>query len=178
MDKIFIVSTDKYNKNKYILAEYLSNVFDLSIANTIVYTNNTSILDNYKYLSILDLNNILLAYKNNALLYAITYADKDDNNTIETITIDDYYNNDIFCLSIEAFNNICENKLVNCIVIWIDSNLKQNNISFNEISHFEESLKDIPYLYFNENINHVCQIVYKYFSGNKDEKQKILEENS
>lgn len=180
MEKIFIVTTNKDDINKYFLAEHLSNMFDLDIAHTtICNTENFKDFTEYKYLSSLAISDMMLAYKNNALLYSLNIVDKYGNNVIESITMDDYYNKDIFCMSIEAFNNISDNRLVNCLVIWLDSNIRAvTNISLNMIKYFEESIKDIPYLYFNEDINTVYKVVDAYLNGDPIMREQILEENS
>jgi hypothetical protein len=94
--------------------------------------------------------------------------------------MDDFYNNDIFCLSIEAFLNISESRLTNCVVIWIDDlckNCKTPNI-INYIGKFEELIQDLPYLYFNESMHEIKNILNKYFSASPEEKLQILQENS
>ena len=124
----------------------------------------------------MDLTNIYLAYKNNALLYVNT----DINNISIGITIDDFLNNDISIIPIKDFNMISDKILndYNILVIWLDSKSKGKE-DFNEIKYLQDRLQTLTYMYFyDESKEDICSTIFKYLDSPEDIKIKILENNS
>ena len=130
MEKIFILTTDTKDMCvAYKLATYISSKYDLDIAKTFTSSFDIDVCkDNKEHFMFFDVNDMVIAYKNNAMLYCLSESEKSIG-----IAIDEYYNNDIFCMSVEAFNNISESLLVNIFVIWIDS--KSKNLDTNTINN-------------------------------------------
>ena len=102
-NKIFI--TGPHSVEKLDIAKYLSEINDnLSIGNR--FTNDPEYKDSGEdnYIYYLSTQSIDLTYKNNFVLFV------DTNNYISTgITMDSYYNNDIFVMELNEFNNISDN---------------------------------------------------------------------
>ena len=125
-----------------------------------------------------------LTYKNNFMLFVNT------NNYISTvITMDTYYNSDIFVMEIDEFNNISDNifksESNDIIVVWIDSNYDKNDefsrLDLNESIFLEKRLttENIKYLYFfNDDEDTIVNTVIKYLEGNAEERENILTENN
>lgn len=166
--KIFLVSTDNMLDNIYDIAEYLSKQYDLDIA--ITYHN---INEKNKYIEYLSTDDIVLAYKNNAVLYCTT---KDEYT--HCLSMDEYYNKDIFCMSIEDYNSISESKLGDILVIWIDTKRKVSKFTHLEVNSFIESLQDVKYMYFLETDQKILSTIDAYILGLNSEKERILLENS
>lgn len=129
------------------------------------------------YIYYLDPNVINLSYKNNAFVYIIT------EDYISTgITLDDFYNNDIVCISTKNFNKIIDKVFTenDCLVIWVDSknhngvNLKEELI---ETKYLEENLHKFNYLYFiDEDFDVISNIVIEYITGDEAKRKMFLEE--
>lgn len=176
MEKIFIVTTDKTKLNTaYNIAKSISGEFGLDVAKTFISDLNLPICkDNPEYFTYFDVNDMVIAFKNNAMLYCVTESENSMG-----ISLDDFYNTDIFCMSVEAFNNISESLLLNILVIWIDS--KQNTID-NETIHnvkvFMNTLESLKYMYFIEDINSIERTISEYINGNSRRRLELLEENS
>jgi hypothetical protein len=171
MKKLIIISTNSKNEDKYKLANYLSNKYDLDIADT--FTSSDTI-DNSNYIHY-NIKDIMLSYKNNALLYCLT---NNDNSHIG-ITMDEYYNKNIFIMPIGGLLNIPENRLVNTLVIWIDQ--KINSIDdFTDIKNSNilmDYLDNLDYMYFNEDIEEIQDILDSYMIASDEEKLQIIENN-
>ncbi len=169
--KLFIITTDPNNLDKYTLAEYLSNKYDLDIAYSFTSTDDIS---NYRITYSVD--EIILAYRNNALLSCFSDT---QNNIHQGITMDEFYNKDIFCMTMQEFANISDSRLCNCLVIWIDQNKDTVDFEYINVSkYFNQSLENIPYIYFNENIDKVKEIVSEYLEADDTRKKEIIKENS
>jgi hypothetical protein len=117
---------------------------------------------------------MVIAYKNNAMLYCLSESEKSIG-----ISMDEYYNTDIFCMSVEAFNNISESLLVNILVIWIDS--KANTTDENQINNSKilmNTLDSLKYMYFIEDFKTIRKIICEYLDATPAKQLEILEENS
>jgi hypothetical protein len=180
--KIFITgpsTIDKLNIAKVLVEKN----DDLSIAER--FTNNDEYInsENDEYIYYLSTQEIDLSYKNNALLFVNT------NNYISNgITLDSYYNNDICVMSLCEFNNISDvifkSELNDIVVIWVDSNIK-NNLSkedVNETEFLQERINsdlNIKYMYFfNESIDNIVNIILEYLDADEVKKNELLEENN
>ena len=178
--KFFIVGAQSVDKLS--LAKKLIEMNDsLSIAET--FTNNTEYKEgsNDNYLYYLESQEIDLAYKNNSLLYVST-----DNYISYGITMDSFYTNDIFCISIKDFNNISnvvfESKLYDILIIWLDEKITEMNKEIrediNESKYLISRLESLKYIYFfNENTDIIADIALEYLSSDEEKRQEIIENN-
>jgi len=173
--KIFLVSI-----NKDSLFNIADNLYKLNDALSIspCFSTDIQYKDELTYNTYyLDVETIRLSYKNNSLLCVVT-----DNYISTGITIDDFYNNDIFIMSIKEYNTI-PNKIFNnhdIITVWVDTKNNSNISSLDmiEVNFFIERLENLDYLYFIENENLIEETIYKYINSNEEEKNKILLENN
>lgn len=154
--KIFIVTTDCYSTYSSELANILENMYDLSLANKFSSDDSSDIQYN--------IEDIILSFKNNALLYCYV-----KNNITYGITMDEFYNKDIFCVPLEGFINIADNKLDNSIIIWIDSKYINNDSDILSKVNCMESLlsdkKDCLYFNHKENINYIKESVINFLDN-------------
>ena len=176
--KIIITGIDSINKIE--LAKYIISKDDeLSICPTFTSDDEYigKISDNYIYY--LNPNIIDLSYKNNSFIYIST-----ENYISNGITIDDFYNNDIICLSTKNFNKIINDVFEkhDCLIVWVDSKFHEGINSkeeLTEIKYLEEIISKQKYLYFiDEDFDIISDIILKYITGTEETKSKILEENS
>lgn len=171
MQKFFIITTDPNNSDKYKLAEYLSEHYGLDIAYSFTSDDDVS---NYKVHYSID--EIVLSYRNNALLSCLSDT---KNNIHQGFTMDEFYNKNLFCMSMKEFANVSESLLNNCLVLWLDQ--KKDGIDYEyilESKRFNELLDNISYMYFNEDLNVVKQIMNDYLNASADKKLEIINENS
>lgn len=169
--KFFIITTDPNNTDKYKLAEYLSEKYDLDIAYSFTTSDDIS---NYKVQYSID--EIVLSYRNNALLSCLSDT---KNNIHHGFTMDEFYNKDLFCMSMKEFANISESLLNNCIVIWLDQH--KNDVDYEyvlESKNFIQLLENITYMYFNEDLSEIKTILLEYLNADYDKKLEIIKENS
>lgn len=176
MEKIFILTTNTKDIDvAYNLATYISSKYDLDIAQTFTSSLELDVCQNNPtYFRFFDVNDMVIAYKNNAMLYCLSESEKSMG-----ISMDEYYNTDIFCMSVEAFNNISESLLVNILVIWIDS--KANITDENQINNTKilmNTLDSIKYMYFIEDFKTIRKIICEYLDATPIKQLEILEENS
>lgn len=173
MEKIFIITTLNDDiKIALDIAEYISDKYDLDIATT--YITNATNNDYKQYFAEFSLNDMILAFKNNAMLYCLT-----KNSDSIGISMDEYYNNDIFCMNVEAFNNISESILMNAIIVWIDGKSRKSSLQeMNNVKILISLLDSIPYLYFNENSEYIKNVLSEYIEANPIDRKLIIEENS
>lgn len=177
MEKIFLVANNYNIDNIHLIADKISQLFGLTIAPTCISTLdavNSESLITKKYFKELDNQVFFLAFKNNAMLYSLV-----NNNYNIGITMEDFYNNDIFCLSLDALENVPESRLINSLIIWVD--IPTQNITKQDISSANiilEIIENTPYLYFYENVEKIISVVSGYLQGDDETKQHILEENS
>ena len=141
-----------------------------------------SVNDNYIYY--LSTQDIDLTYKNNFILFINT-----NNYISEGITLDTFYNNDIFIMTPQDFNNISSNifkESYDILVVWLDTNYNKSNDKLNkdiiESKFLEERLSSekINYVYFfNEENDLISDIILKYIECDDQElRNQILLENN
>lgn len=177
MEKIFILTTSPKDINRaYKVASYISDKYDLDIASTFTTNRKSLDIDNeyIRYYQDFDINDMVIAFKNNAMLYCLT-----NNCDSIGISLDEYYNNDIFCMTVEAFNNIADSMLLNMLVIWIDA--KTTNTTNDDqvnVKILLNTLDSIPYMYFNESTRIIKQTICEYIEATPTRRQEILDENS
>jgi hypothetical protein len=91
--------------------------------------------------------------------------------------MDEYYNSDIFCMTIEEFLNISESRLSNVLIIWLDCINIDKTLQHN-VKIFINTLESLDYLYFNENDNDkILEVIKEYLNADNNIKKQILEEN-
>lgn len=178
MTKIFIIGLNNIDKLKY--AKAIENLDDdLSISQR--FTNDTGYKDMPydEYTFYLDSMDVDISYKNNAFLFM---SSKD--MVYSGITLDSFYNEDIFCMNINEFNNIPDYifEMNDILVVWLDSKTNAKDKETKEelfgIKHFLERIDKLNTLYFlNENEENVAKVILNYLESNEEGKQKILEEN-
>lgn len=176
MEKIFIITTSKDKlKTAYDIANYVSSKYDLDVAKTFTSNLDIDICKSVpEYFTYFDVNDMIIAFKNNAMLYCLSEAEKSIG-----ISLDEYYNNDIFCMTVEAFNNISESLLMNMIVIWIDSKASNGSIDImNNVKILLNTLDSIKYMYFTEDYKVIKRIVCEYIDASPKRQLELLEENS
>lgn len=170
MQKIILVDTNSTLISVRQVSDNLNRLCDLRIAERF-----NSGLDEYSKLN-LDFQEVVMAYKNNAIFSCIT--DTDNNTT--GITMDEYYNSNVIYLSVAELMNVSDHKLTNCLIVWIDSD--KWSCSSEDISiatNMEKIIHNCEYLYFLKNeLDVAVKTICRYIDGDKEEKQNILEENS
>ena len=175
--KIFIIGSNKIDKMSF--ARQITELDDdLSISQ--IFTNDESYKDSTNdHIYYLSPNDIDLSYKNNAFLFIVA------KDLIYTgITFDSFYNEDIFCLSIEEFNSI-PNYIFehnDILIVWLDTKIngrdKTNENDILATKHLIEKIDSLNILYFlDESEETVANIVIEYLEGDPETKQNILEEN-
>lgn len=174
--KIIIVGIHKINKldiAKYIVEHNDDLNIVPSFTSDELYKDKIS--DTYIYY--LDPNIIDLIYKNNAFLFIET-----KDYTSKGVTCDDFYNNDILCVSLEEFNNIIDKELINNenIILWVDTKYHGSFNIKNEITETKyllERLNKLKYLYFlDETPEYINEVLFKYINGDESTKKYLLEE--
>lgn len=171
--KIFIIGHTNIDTLEVGLALQSKND-DLNIAPS--FSSNLTADDHIPHRYYLDKETINISYKNNALLYVYT----DDNESVG-MTYDDYYNNNVFCMSIHSFNiipDIIFNDKYDTLIVWVDSSKeKPSDSDICDIPYIEERLVSLNYLYFcNEDIDIITNIINEYICGDDDTRSKLLYE--
>jgi len=170
MQKIILVDTNSTLISVRQVSDDLNRLCDLRIAERF-----NSGLDEYSKLN-LDFQEVVMAYKNNAIFSCIT--DTDNNTT--GITMDEYYNSNVIYLSVAELMNVSDHKLTNCLIVWIDSD--KWSCSSEDISiatNMEKIIHNCEYLYFLKNeLDVAVKTICRYIDSDKEERQNILEENS
>lgn len=177
MTKIFITGSKDIDKLS-LAKKIVERDDDLSISQT--FTNNEeskdSVGDDYMYY--LDPKDIDLAYKNNAFLYIAA-----EDLLYHGITLDSFYNEDIFCMNLSEFNNIPDYifNYNDVLVIWLDTKLSKRNSKDEDVmasKYIIEKLDKINIMYFlDEDYNDVIEIIMEYLMGDVETRQKLLDEN-
>jgi len=175
--KILIVGSH-YNIDK---AKYASNIVAINDNMTIsqYITNNKELVEqngNYKFISTDDIE---ISLKNNSFMFLLT-----KDNALKGITLDMLYNNDIFILNIDEFNNIPENILGHndILVIWLDTKYHNHDESLHkdilETKFLLERLEYVNYMYFlDEPTEVVTKAVLNYCEAKtQEEREEILQE--
>ena len=172
---IKIIITGLNYIDKLPLANKLIEIDDnLSIGQE--FTTNKFLYDDNSFGQYIDLETLSLSYKNNALFYVHT-----EDFMSNGLTLDEYYNNDIFCINIEDVNLISDSMIDdNTLIVWLDTKYQKSqniNKDLYEVKIFEQRLKNVNYVYFlDESIDKMTEIILNYINGNSDIKEKILEE--
>ena len=175
--KIFIVgekSVDKLSVAKRLCEKN----DDLSIAPKFTSDHLLSDIEYNDHLYYMDNAEVDLSYKNNAFLCI------DTNGYISTgVTLDSFYNNDVFFLEIAEFNSISDHILFShdSLVIWLDckKNRKDDEEDTATICHFIERTQSLLTMYFlDEDTEHIVDTILEYLSSSIEDRQKILDENS
>ena len=177
MIKILLIGLQRIDKIE-LAKQLTSKNDDLSIAS--IFTTNVEYKDteiNENFIYYMDTLTVNLSFKNNSFLYI---------NTIDYvshgITIDDYYNNDIICMSIEEFNSISPKTFEHdeLLIIWIDEKGKVSNNELTEVKYFQDELSKYNYMYFlNEDMNDISDIILDYLSCNDEQhRNELLNENN
>lgn len=189
--------TTIYNMSTKIFITGPSNIDKLSIAKKIVERNDDLSIGQHfsndktyegvvddDYIYYLSTQDIDLTYKNNFVLFVNT------NNYISSgITMDSFYNDDIFTMSMCEFNNISDSIFKNenndIVVIWLDTDYNKNNDNIledvRESGFLQQRLNEgnIKYLYFfNEDEDSILKVIFNYLYGNEEDRKEILIENS
>lgn len=177
--KIFITGLEKIDK--IIVAKAIVNLDDdLSISQR--FTNDVSYKDSPydEYVFYLDSADVDISYKNNAFLFITA------NDMMYTgITLDSFYNEDVFCMNIQEFNNIPDYifEINDILVVWLDTKInsskdKDNKDEIMATKHFLEKIEKLCVLYFlDEDESDIANVVLEYLEGDEETKQRILEEN-
>ena len=176
--KIFVTGDSSIDKLE-IAKKIVEKNDDFSIAPK--FTNDISrkdkIGDDYVYY--MDNVDVDLSYKNNAFLYVKT----DDNYITTGVTLDNFYNNDVFYLDIYDFNSISDSIIYSydSLLVWVDTK-RQRKITEEDsqnANHLIERANELTTLYFlDESAEHISDIVVRYLNGTIEERQNIVEENS
>ena len=154
---------------------------NLIIANQ--FTNNIEYKDTENQSCIYYLDNKVIqnALKNNAVFYI------KNNVFVEGVTYDEFYNSNIFTLSIKDFNTISTNVLdkysEDILVVWLDYSKHKYKDELNndikEISYLMDKLEKLNYIYFlDEEYSTIAKTIIEYYYGDADKRTVILEENS
>lgn len=165
-NKVFIIYHDDSIINELINKIYQeSNEINISDK----FTTNINDVKNglpysYYYLNTLEVNK---AIKNNYILYVLT-----DNYISTGITLDNFYNNDIFLLSYKEYNAISDvifNKHDNILTIWIDSKDNKYKDIFNDIIFIEKRLENVKNEYFlKHEIDEIVDTILNYLNINNN----------
>lgn len=179
-EKIFITGPSIVDKLS-IAKSIIEQDDDLSIAERFSNDDTYANTENDEYIYYLSTQDIDLTYKNNFILFVET------NNYVSSgITMDNFYNNDIFVMSLSEFNNISDiifkSESNDIVLVWVDSSsTKISNSDIVESSFLQEriNLLNIKYLYFfNEETEKIVNIVLDYFNGDESKRNELLEENN
>lgn len=139
------------------------------------FTTRADKVNEYTYY--LDKETVNISYKNNSLITVST-----DDNESYGITYDDYYNNDIFCMTLSDFNIIpdklfrdsLENE-VNTLIVWVDSSTNVNKQDIIEADYVSERLENLNYLYFcNESNETIVDVINEYLNASDFRKEELL----
>jgi len=169
--KIFIIGHSNINTLEVGLVLQKKND-DLNIAPSFSSNIEANELVPHKYY--MDKETINISYKNNALLYVYT----DDFESVG-MTYDDYYNNNVFCMSIHSFNIIPDvifNGKQDTLIVWVDSSKKKpSDADICDIPYIEERLVSLNYLYFcNEDNEKIAEVVNEYICGDEETRTSLL----
>lgn len=176
MEKIFLVSSSDNDNFIYSIASKLIEANDsLNIARK--FSSETDEETIYKYKK--SINDIILDYKNNSLMYVTVFGETENIG----ITLDEYYNKDIFCMNYQEFNSMSEFILRDpqTLVVWVDSCTKTTNKrDINECKVFSNSAMgsdSVKHLYFyNDPIETISDTILEYIESNIEKKKEILED--
>lgn len=171
--KVFIVGSETIDKLD-IANEIIAQNDDFNICKT--FTSKHEYVGSYMFE--LDNEDIVLAWKNNVLLF-LDYSDK----KILGITLDDFKYSDIIPISTKHFNMIIDDVLVNneILILWIDNKSKHSKDELIEVRYLQERIESfsLPMIYFiDEPKEEIARITIDYILGDEVQRKEILEENS
>ena len=170
MQKIILVDTNSTLISVRQVSDELNRLCDLRIAERF----NSGLNENSNLN--LDFQEVVMAYKNNAIFSCITNID----NLTTGITMDEYYNSNVIYLSVAELMNVPDHKLTNCLIVWIDSD--KWSCSSEDITiatNMEKIIHNCEYLYFLKNeLDVAVKTICRYIDSDIEERQNILEENS
>lgn len=175
-----IIITGAKSIDKFAIARHLVEENDsLSIAPTFISDKAYENVTNDKFMYYMNLEDVNLAFKNNVILYIST-----DVNISHGITLDSFYNSDIFVMNIEDFNNISDHNISgqDLLIVWVDSkhydNVNDRKKDLTEAKYLEERIETIPYLYFLDNtVDEIVKVINSYLEGDEEQKLAICQEN-
>ena len=159
-NKVFIIYHNQNIINE-IINELYETSSDINISNKFTTEKNDAVNSfpySYYYINQLEVNKAL---KNNSVLYIIT------NDYVSTgITIDDFYNNDVFCMNYKEYNAIPDiifNKY-NILTVWVDSKQSSYDQSIlSEIPFVEKRLERVNYnYYFNDKNSDIIKDIINF----------------
>lgn len=175
-----IIITGAKPIDKFAIAKRLVEINDsLSIAPTFISDKEYENVTNDNFMYYMSSEEVDLAFKNNVILYINT-----DINISHGITLDNFYSNDIFVMSIEDFNNISDHNITgkDLLVVWVDTkhyddpNDRQKDLV--ETKYLDERIQTIPYLYFLDNtVEEIIDVINNYLEGDEEQKLAICQEN-
>ena len=157
---------------------------DLSIGSRFTNDNHYKNIVDDEYIYYLSTQDIDLTYKNNFVLFVNT-----DKYISSGISMDAFYNNEIFCMSLCEFNNISDsifnNQSNDIIVIWLDTKDTKANDNLQEdicetgymMNRFEEA--GLKYLYFiDEDKEIIIDTIFEYLEADEECRKEILSDNN
>ena len=172
MTKIYIIGHKNINTLEIGIALQAKDD-SLTIASK--FTTNKEDVSEYKYF--LDKETVNISYKNNVMITVTT-----DDNESTGIIYDDYYNNDIFCMSISEFN-VMSDKLfmttddIGVLIVWVDSSKNVPKEDVKEVEYLEEWLKNLNYLYFcNDTTENIVSVIIDYLYADEEKREELLKE--
>lgn len=175
--KIFILSSE-YDKRTNVANTLVALNDDLNICKS--FTSAASKEIDKEYMFTLDDEDIILSFRNNVLLF-LEYS----YNNINGITLDDFNNSNIVSISLEHFNMIIDDILMNndILIVWLDTNttIENRNKLLVEGRYVQERIDNLalPMLYFNGESNDIiANIILDYIDSDEDKRKDIIEENS
>lgn len=142
------------------------------------FTSEQDKVNDYTYF--LDKETINISYKNNSLI-TVTTTDNESSG----MTYDDYYNNDIFCLSLSEFNVMPDrlfrqpsnDEQLDILVVWVDSSKNVNKNDITEAEYLTERINNLNFLYFcNETNDFIVNVINDYLLGNDEKREELLQE--
>lgn len=160
-NKVFIIYHDDDLINEIV--NYINENTDLQIAKKFI-SSQEDVNGNFYFVDQHDIN---LAIKNNSLLYVTS------SNYISTgITLDDFYNNDVFLLKYNEYNFISDIFFTknNILTIWVDSQnksfkIKPNDKLYYDLNFVEKRLETVNYLYFlNDKISDIVDSIENFIN--------------
>ena len=163
-NKVFII----YH-NEDILNDVINTLYemtsDLNVSNKFT-TEKDNVVSrfpySYYYINQLEINKAL---KNNSLLYVIT-----NDYTSTGITIDDFYNYDIFCMHYKEYNAIPDSifNKYNILTVWLDSKQSSyDSLLLSEIPFIEKRLETVNYkYYFNDKSSDIVDDIITFVQEN------------
>lgn len=175
--KIFIIAPEHINKLD-IANEIVALNDDLNICKTFTSMTSSGLIG--EYLFTLDVDDIILSFKNNALLF-IDYSD----DRILGITLDDYNAADIIPIRTDHFNAIPDDPISNneVLIVWLDSKEKSptHKQDLIETKYLQERIDNfsLPVLYFcDEDKTDIAKTILEYLLADDTMREEIIFENS